>query len=163
MQHHFGVNGIYWQCVCFGVLIVIHHWAFCDCLFTSVLDFWWVDYSAIMVIRPISFPTITVFLFGIWYFLCIHRSVPWPFFVSLKHKVWRKKKYFINRSNFVTVPIEMPIVTREHFNRWYSAKAYYCALTFTDFPLQFACVLIYTVKFQVQLCVPNLRKKNCSG
>lgn len=37
----------------------------------------------------------------------------------------------------------MPIVAREHFNRWYSAKAYYFALTFTDFPLQFVCVLIY--------------------
>lgn len=37
----------------------------------------------------------------------------------------------------------MPIVAREHFNRWYSAKAYYFALTFTDFPMQFACVSIY--------------------
>lgn len=45
----------------------------------------------------------------------------------------------------IAVPLEMPIVAREHFNRWYSEKAYYFALTFTDFPLQFVCVLIFVL------------------
>lgn len=39
----------------------------------------------------------------------------------------------------------MPIVAREHFNRWYSKKAYYFAITFSDLPLQFACVFIYVM------------------
>lgn len=43
------------------------------------------------------------------------------------------------------VPLQLPIVAREHFNRWYSKRAYYCALTFTDFPLQFICVFVYIV------------------
>lgn len=44
-----------------------------------------------------------------------------------------------------TVPLDLPIVTREHFNRWYSIKAYYFAVTFADLPLQFVCVLIYVL------------------
>lgn len=55
----------------------------------------------------------------------------------------KQKEKFIACLNSIAVPIEMPIVAREHFNRWYSAKAYYFALTCTDFPMQFACVLIY--------------------
>lgn len=40
-------------------------------------------------------------------------------------------------------PLELPIVIREHFNRWYSLKAYYTATTLADFPIQLLCTLIY--------------------
>lgn len=44
---------------------------------------------------------------------------------------------------YISVPLELPIVIREHFNRWYSLKAYYTATTLADFPIQFVCTLIY--------------------
>lgn len=45
-------------------------------------------------------------------------------------------------------------MAKEHFNRWYSAKAYYWALTFTDLPLQLACVSIYVVITYVMSAQP---------
>lgn len=41
--------------------------------------------------------------------------------------------------------MELPIVAREHFNRWYSLRAYYAALTLADAPIQAACIFIYIV------------------
>lgn len=48
----------------------------------------------------------------------------------------------------------MPIVAREHFNRWYSKKAYYFALTVADLPLQFVCVLVYVLITYVMTAQP---------
>lgn len=42
-----------------------------------------------------------------------------------------------------SVPLELPIITREHFNRWYSLRAYYIAMTLADVPIQVFCSLIY--------------------
>lgn len=42
-----------------------------------------------------------------------------------------------------SVPLELPIVTREHFNRWYSLRAYYIAMTLADAPIQTGCILMY--------------------
>lgn len=36
----------------------------------------------------------------------------------------------------IVVPSEMPIIMREHFNRWYSLLSYYLAVTFADIPIQ---------------------------
>lgn len=38
-------------------------------------------------------------------------------------------------SPFILVPIEMTILIKEHFNRWYSLKAYYFAMTLVDLPI----------------------------
>lgn len=54
----------------------------------------------------------------------------------------------------ILFPLEMPIVAREHFNRWYSKKAYYFALTFADLPLQFVCVLVYVLITYVMTSQP---------
>uniref|UniRef100_A0A182JLA7 Uncharacterized protein n=1 Tax=Anopheles atroparvus TaxID=41427 RepID=A0A182JLA7_ANOAO len=40
-------------------------------------------------------------------------------------------------------PLELPIITREHFNRWYSLRAYYIAMTVADIPIQLLCTLTY--------------------
>ncbi|XP_054263719.1 ATP-binding cassette sub-family G member 1-like [Macrosteles quadrilineatus] len=45
----------------------------------------------------------------------------------------------------ISFPLEMPIIVREHFNRWYSPKSYYIALTVTDIPIQVVCTSIYCI------------------
>ncbi|XP_054741592.1 ATP-binding cassette sub-family G member 4 [Anastrepha obliqua] len=40
-------------------------------------------------------------------------------------------------------PLEFPIVTREHFNRWYSLRAYFIAITFADIPIQIICTSLF--------------------
>lgn len=38
----------------------------------------------------------------------------------------------------------MPIIRREHFNRWYSTGAHYIALNLADVPILVICTLIFT-------------------
>ncbi|XP_014297443.1 ATP-binding cassette subfamily G member 4 [Microplitis demolitor] len=40
-------------------------------------------------------------------------------------------------------PIEMQILTREHFNRWYSLAPYYISLLLVEIPFQAACASTY--------------------
>ncbi|XP_055839887.1 ATP-binding cassette subfamily G member 4 isoform X2 [Episyrphus balteatus] len=48
-------------------------------------------------------------------------------------------------SILVNFPLEFPIVTREHFNRWYSLRAYYIAFTLADIPIQIICTSVFIV------------------
>lgn len=43
----------------------------------------------------------------------------------------------------VSVPLEMQILTREHFNRWYRLAPYYISLLLIEIPFQAACVATY--------------------
>ncbi|XP_016918595.1 ATP-binding cassette sub-family G member 4 isoform X1 [Apis cerana] len=45
----------------------------------------------------------------------------------------------------VTFPMQMNILLKEHFNRWYSLKAFYTALSLVDLPLSIFCCLIFTL------------------
>lgn len=49
--------------------------------------------------------------------------------------------YFI----YYLVPSELPVIKREHFNRWYSFSAYFTSLTLADLPMQILCTVIYIV------------------
>ncbi|KAK7597801.1 hypothetical protein V9T40_010026 [Parthenolecanium corni] len=46
-------------------------------------------------------------------------------------------------SRVVTFPNELPVIKREHFNRWYSLKAYFIASTIGDIPVQVICVSLF--------------------
>ncbi|XP_003703096.1 ATP-binding cassette sub-family G member 4 [Megachile rotundata] len=44
----------------------------------------------------------------------------------------------------VTFPMQMNILLKEHFNRWYSLKAFYTATTLIDIPISVFCCLLFT-------------------
>ncbi|XP_017095715.2 ATP-binding cassette sub-family G member 4 [Drosophila bipectinata] len=45
----------------------------------------------------------------------------------------------------LTFPIELSILIKEHFNRWYSLKAYYTAMTLVDLPVSILSCFLFTV------------------
>ncbi|XP_032665784.1 ATP-binding cassette sub-family G member 1-like [Odontomachus brunneus] len=48
-------------------------------------------------------------------------------------------------ATMVTFPSELPILMREHFNRWYKLRWYYLANKLTDFPVQLTATFLYAL------------------
>lgn len=57
-------------------------------------------------------------------------------------------------SMILTFPSEIPIISREYFNRWYSLKSYYLAVTVADVPLQIICTVGYTLIIYLMTAQP---------
>jgi len=57
-------------------------------------------------------------------------------------------------SMILTFPSEIPVISREYFNRWYSLKSYYLAITLADVPLQVICSTGYTVVVYLMTAQP---------
>ncbi|XP_077293281.1 ATP-binding cassette sub-family G member 4-like isoform X2 [Arctopsyche grandis] len=45
----------------------------------------------------------------------------------------------------LSFPLEMPVLLKENFNRWYSLRSYYLAITVSDIPFQAIFCIIYVV------------------
>ncbi|XP_071557292.1 ATP-binding cassette sub-family G member 1 isoform X2 [Temnothorax nylanderi] len=48
-------------------------------------------------------------------------------------------------ATMVTIPLELPILKREHFNRWYKLRSYYLAGKLADFLVQLIATFVYTI------------------
>ncbi|XP_066601780.1 ATP-binding cassette sub-family G member 1-like [Prorops nasuta] len=48
-------------------------------------------------------------------------------------------------STIVTFPLELAVLRREHFNRWYKLRSFYLAKKLADIPVQFAAIFVYTL------------------
>lgn len=48
----------------------------------------------------------------------------------------------------LSFPLEMPVLVKENFNRWYSLRSYYLAITLSDIPFQAVfCVIYVTIVY----------------
>jgi len=64
-------------------------------------------------------------------------------YTTLLASVFRKFNILLY---FFTVPQEVQLLKREHFNRWYSLPAYVCALSIARIPLLVRLSCCHTIK-----------------
>ncbi|XP_015376615.1 PREDICTED: ATP-binding cassette sub-family G member 4-like isoform X2 [Diuraphis noxia] len=53
--------------------------------------------------------------------------------------------YTASSSMIINFPLEIPILSKEHFNQWYSLSSYYLSFTIIDLPIQVLCTFLYCV------------------
>ncbi|XP_018565252.1 ATP-binding cassette sub-family G member 4 isoform X2 [Anoplophora glabripennis] len=59
----------------------------------------------------------------------------------------------------LSFPLELPVLLKEHFNRWYSLRSYYLAITISDMPFQTVfCVLYVTIVYFMTSQPPELHR-----
>ncbi|XP_058805878.1 ATP-binding cassette sub-family G member 1-like isoform X2 [Phymastichus coffea] len=62
-------------------------------------------------------------------------------------------------ATLITFPDELPILTREHFNRWYKLRSVYIANKLADLPVQIAATACFTfVVYQMSGQISELRR-----
>ncbi|EEB20292.1 ABC transporter, putative [Pediculus humanus corporis] len=59
----------------------------------------------------------------------------------------------------LSFPLEMPVLIKENFNRWYSLRSYYLAITVSDIPFQaIFCVIYVTIVYFLTSQPPELSR-----
>ncbi|CAH2076722.1 unnamed protein product, partial [Iphiclides podalirius] len=98
-------------------------------------------------------PSLTLMITGIHFFMAL-------FIGFLFYNIGEEAQYVRDNYNFlyfslmflmftaysavsIRFPEQLPIVRREHFNRWYATGAYYAATLVSSLPTQTACTLIF--------------------
>lgn len=79
--------------------------------------------------------------YNLLFAILIHHSMTTMMLTVLTCRSYKNMRRRNTILNFIllfplfTVPIEMSILLKEHFNRWYSLKAYYTSITLLDLPI----------------------------
>lgn len=63
-------------------------------------------------------------------------------------------------NNLFTVPLELPVLIKENFNRWYSLRSYYLAITLSDIPFQVKLCLYWHMAIELYSIFFFFSKKN---